>query len=492
MAPRTAPVPAFDLVVFGGTGDLSLRKILPALYLRFRDDQIPADARIIAVARQSVGNDDYRGSVAKALAEHVPEQSRDKDSVSAFLALLEFVSLDAMSNTGWQDLTWVLGTAKDRVRVFYLAVAPNLIAPICQRHLGSEGLVTPATRVVVEKPIGHDLPSAVAIGDAVGAVFPERQIFRIDHYLGKGMVQNLMALRFANALFEPLWNAARIDHVEITVAETIGVEQRGAYYDATGALRDVVQNHVLQLLCLTAIEPPSAIDADAVRDEKLKVLKSLMPIDQSNAKAVTVRGQYGAGKDGKGSIPAYASEIGHATTTETFTAIKAEIGNWRWAGVPFYLRAGKRLGARVSEIVIAFRPVPYSIFLPESGAVHPNRLVLRVQPDEGVKLWLMARDPGPGLHLTCIPLQVSLAAAFHETIPDAYERLLMDVVRGDQTLFMRRDEVEAAWRWIDPIIAAWRAASEGPETYAPGTWGPAGAAELIGRDGRQWHDPTPT
>ena len=466
-----------------------MRKLLPALYLRHHDGQIPPEARIIAAARQSSTEEAYRATVEKALVDHVPAQARSKDEVALFLSRLSFVALDAMSNAGWQDLAWVLGTAKDRIRVFYLAVAPNLIAPICQR-LGSEGLVTPNTRVVVEKPIGHDLPSAVAIGDAVGAVFPESQIFRIDHYLGKGMVQNLMALRFANTLFEPLWNAAHVDHVEITVAETIGVEQRGAYYDATGAVRDVVQNHVLQLLCLTAIEPPSAIDANAVRDEKLKVLKSLVPIDGGNAANLTVRGQYGAGKDAA-SAPAYADEIGYATSTETFAAIKAEIGNWRWAGVPFYLRAGKRLAARVSEIVIAFRPIPYSIFLPASGAVHPNRLVLRVQPDEGVKLWLMARDPGPGLQLTCIPLHVSLATAFHEAIPDAYERLLMDVVRGDQTLFMRRDEVEAAWRWIDPIIAAWRGAGAAPAKYAPGSWGPPGAAALVERDGRKWHDPTP-
>jgi glucose-6-phosphate 1-dehydrogenase len=487
VAVQVPPVEPFDLVVFGGTGDLAFRKLLPALYLRYRDGVIPSGARIIAAARQAMNDDTYRAVVAKVLSEHVPAAKREKDAITRFLGLLSFVSLDALSTNGWQDLAWVLGSGNNHVRVFYLAVAPSLIAAICQR-IGSEGLVTSSTRIVVEKPVGHDLKSAIAISDAVGAVFGEGQIFRIDHYLGKGMVQNLMTLRFANALFEPLWNAARIDHVEITVAETIGVEERGAYYDATGALRDVVQNHVLQLLCLIAMEPPSSIDPEAIRDEKLKVLKSLKPLEGTDSvAALTARGQYGAGKD----VPSYAEEIGHATRTETFAAIKAEIGNWRWAGAPFYLRAGKRMAGRVSEIVIAFRPIPYSIFLPASGAVHPNRLVLRVQPDEGVKLWLMARDPGPAMHLTCIPLQVSLATAFNEEIPDAYERLLMDVVRGDQTLFMRRDVVEAAWRWIDPIVAAWQDLPEPPQVYAPGSWGPEGAEALAAREGRKWHEPMP-
>jgi glucose-6-phosphate 1-dehydrogenase len=490
VAPQTTPVAPFDLVVFGGTGDLAFRKLLPALFLRDRDGQIPPEARIIGAARVAMTDDTYRDAVAAALLAHLPPEACDKDQVAAFVGRVSFITLDATSNAGWQDLAWVLAPASDRIRIFYLAVAPSLIEPICRR-LGKEELVTPLTRAVIEKPIGHDLQSAIAIGDAVAAVFDERQIFRIDHYLGKGMVQNLMTLRFANALFEPLWNAGHIDHVEITVAETIGVEQRAGYYDATGALRDVVQNHVLQLLCLIAMEPPAAIGADAVRDEKIKVLRSLTPADVDDVERAVIRGQYRAGSDEGRPVPAYEVEVGHQTVTETFVALKAEIANWRWAGVPFYLRAGKRLKARVSEIVVVFRPIPHSLFAADAGPVTPNRLVLRVQPDEAVDLWVMVKDPGPGaMRLRAVPLDMTFAKTFGGKVPDAYERLLMDVVRGDQTLFMRRDEVEAAWEWIDRIEAALAASGKPPQPYAAGTWGPKTATELLARGGRQWHDPT--
>ena len=393
------------------------------------------------------------------------------------------------ADKGWAELAAILHEGEDRVRVCYLATAPELFTVIA-RQLGKCQLVSERTRLVVEKPIGKDLQSAREVNDTLGSVFAERNIYRIDHYLGKETVQNLMALRFANALFEPLWNSRYIDSVQITVAETIGVDGRAAYYDTAGALRDMVQNHMLQLLCLVAIETPMSIEADSVRDEKLKVLRALKPINEANAQALTVRGQYRAGAIADGAVKGYLDELKSDTShTETFVAIKAEIGNWRWAGVPFYLRTGKRLPSRVSEIVVTFRPVPHSVFDTTAGPIASNHLVIRLQPDEGVKLWLMIKDPGPGgMRLRHVPLDMSFASAFGVRNPDAYERLVMDVVRGNQTLFMRRDEVEAAWAWIDPILEAWQASGEGPKSYTAGTWGPSSAIALIERDGRTWHD----
>ena len=323
-------------------------------------------------------------------------------------------------------------------------------------------------------------------------MFRESQIFRIDHYLGKETVQNLMALRFANALFEPLWNSAHIDHVEITVAESIGVEGRAAYYEQAGALRDMVQNHLLQLLCLVAMEPPASHQADAVRDEKLKVLNSLSRIDFSNAAILTVRGQYRAGASAMGPVPSYAEEVGkECAAAETFVALKVNVANWRWADTPMYLRTGKRLPQRVSEIIITFRQVPHSIFCIDAGKIWPTKLVIRLQPDEGIKLWLMLKEPGAGgMRLRHVPLDMDFAEAFQIYAPEAYERLLMDVIRGNATLFMRRDEVEAAWRWIDPIREAWSLSHEAPRPYLAGTWGPAAATALVERDGRSWNEET--
>jgi glucose-6-phosphate 1-dehydrogenase len=352
-------------------------------------------------------------------------------------------------------------------------------------------LVTPQTRVIIEKPIGHDLASAREVNDAVGRVFNEGQIYRIDHYLGKETVQNLMALRFGNALFEPIWNAAHVDHVEITAAETVGVEGRAGYYDHAGALRDMVQNHLMQLLCLVAMEAPGHMDADSMRDEKLKVIRALKPINEDNVAHVVVRGQYREGTGPSGILPGYRAEIDSPdSTTETFIALKAEISNWRWAGVPFYLRTGKRLPVRVSEIVVTFRQIPHSIFDHNAGMLQENRLVLRIQPDEGVKLWIMIKDPGPGgMRLRYVPLDMSFAEQFGARSPDAYERLLLDVIRGNQTLFMRRDEVEAAWAWIDPISDAWEKSRDEPKPYPAGSWGPTAAIALTERDGRTWHEP---
>lgn len=490
MTSRVIPVSSFVLVVFGATGDLARRKLLPAVFQRAVAGQLPDEANIIGVARTQMAEGEFQILARQALEEHVPPSERDAASVERFLTRLRYVAVEALGEDGWHELALALEPFQDRVTVFYLATGPALFSPICER-LGRFGLAGANARVVVEKPVGRDLASAQAANAAIGRVFPEERTYRIDHYLGKETVQNLMALRFANGLFEPLWNAAHIDHVQISVAESLGVEGRAGYYDTAGALRDMVQNHLLQLLCLVAMEPPARLDAGAMRDEKVKVLCSLEPITAANAAHNVVRGQYRAGASVSGPVPGYLEELElDESTTETFVAIKAGIKNWRWAGVPFYLRTGKRLSTRVSEIVITFRPVAHSVFASSAGPVAANQLVIRLQPDEGVQLWLMIKDPGPGgMRLRQVPLDMSFATAFGLRNPDAYERLVLDVVRGSQTLFMRRDEVEAAWRWIDPILEAWsHPAAELPLPYAAGTWGPSAAIALIERDGRTWAD----
>ncbi|PSM18766.1 glucose-6-phosphate dehydrogenase [Nitratireductor sp. StC3] len=489
MTSQIIPVDPFDFIAFGGTGDLAERKLLPALFQRQQAGQFSEPTRIIGASRSKLSTQEYRDFARTAITEHVRAEEIEPDELARFLERLSYVPVDAKSGDGFAALKREIGDS-DRIRVFYMAVGPSLFGSICAK-LKEHGLVSADARIVVEKPIGRDLASARALNDQIGGVFDEHQIFRIDHYLGKETVQNLMALRFANALYEPLWNSAHIDHVQITVAETVGLEDRVSYYDRAGALRDMVQNHILQLLCLAAMEPPASMDADAVRDEKLKILRSLTPIGADNVSKVTVRGQYRAGASAGGAVKGYQEELGNGqSTTETFVAIKADIANWRWAGVPFYLRTGKRLSARASEIVIAFKPIPHSIFESGAGRVHANQLVIRLQPDEGVKQWIMIKDPGPGgMRLRHVPLDMSFAEAFSVRNPDAYERLLMDVVRGNQTLFMRRDEVEAAWAWIDPILAAWEDSGREPQAYTAGTWGPSGSVALIERDGRTWHDP---
>ena len=487
MSSQIIPVDPFDCIVFGATGDLSERKLLPALYHRQADGQMTDPTRIIGASRSEMSDDEFRDFARKALQTHVKD-GLDEAEVERFLARLSYVSVDAKSDNGWQALADHVGNDADRKRACYLAVGPSIFGDIATR-LRNFGLITPDTRIIVEKPIGRDLASARALNDTIGDVFEERQIFRIDHYLGKETVQNLMALRFANALYEPLWNSAHIDHVQITVAESVGLEGRAGYYDKAGALRDMVQNHLLQLLCLVAMEAPASMDADAVRDEKLKVLRALRPIEADNVERNTVRGQYKAGASSGGPAKAYVDELGGPSDTETFVAIKAEIGNWRWAGVPFYLRTGKRMTERVSEIVIAFKPVPHSIFGAEAGRIQSNNLVIRLQPDEGVKQWMMIKDPGPGgMRLRHVPLDMSFAENFDVRNVDAYERLIMDVIRGNQTLFMRRDEVEAAWHWVDPILKGWETTKQQVSTYTAGTWGPSASIALIERDGRTWHE----
>ena len=489
MTAQIIPVEPFDCVVFGGTGDLAERKLIPALYHRQLAGQTSDPTRIIGASRAAMTNEEYRNFARAALNEFVKEPERVPAEIEKFIARLYFVAVDAKADAGWDQLAGMFDEdSTKRVRAFYLAVAPSLFGDIADK-LKKYGLITAQSRVVVEKPIGRDLESAKALNDLIGNDFAEHQIFRIDHYLGKETVQNLMALRFANALYEPLWNSTYVDHVQITVAESVGLEGRAGYYDKAGALRDMVQNHLLQLLCLVAMEAPPSIDANSVRDEKLKVLRSLTPITAKNCEDMTVRGQYKAGASTSGAVKGYVEELGGPSNIETFVAIKAEISNWRWAGVPFYLRTGKRLAERMSEIVISFKAVPHSIFPDNAGRINRNELVIRLQPDEGVKQWMMIKDPGPGgMRLKHVPLDMTFADSFQARNADAYERLLMDVVRGNQTLFMRRDEVEAAWQWVNPILDAWEETAQSAQTYTSGTWGPSGSIALIERDGRTWHE----
>jgi glucose-6-phosphate 1-dehydrogenase len=462
MAARIVKVEPFDLVVFGGTGDLAYRKLYPALFRRERSNQFSEPTRIVGASRRHLDREAFRASVKDTLMKFNIIDSESGAATERFLSRLDYVAVDASADGGWADLKALLG-ADERIRAYYLATRPDLFGPLAKR-LGAEGLVTPRSRIIVEKPIGRDGTSAAAINDVIGSVFLERNIFRIDHYLGKESVQNLMALRFANILLEPVWNNAHIDHVQITVAETLGVEGRGGYYEEAGAIRDMVQNHMMQLLCLVAMEPPNSLEADSLRDEKLKVLKALLSI--------------------------YLQDIGkEQSDTETFVALKLGIANWRWAGVPFYLRTGKRLPQRFSEIVVGFRRLPHVIFAMHPDGIPANRLVVRVQPDEGIKLWMMVKEPGPGdMRLQHVPLDMSFAEAFGVAPADAYERLLMDALRGNAALFMRRDEVEAAWKFIDPIRDAWVQSGESPRPYAAGTWGPNASVALIERDGRTWNE----
>ncbi len=482
------PVADFDMVVFGATGDLTMRKILPALYHRFADAQFSARCRIIAAARSDLNDATYRERAEHALREHVKDLPDDK--LGAFLDLVFYARVDGSKAEGWDPLVGLLGGKADRVRVFYMATSPNLYGAVC-KNLKAQGLVTEKSRVVLEKPIGHDLDSARQIIRDVGEVFSEKQTYRIDHFLGKETVQNLLALRFANVIFERLWNADVIDHVQITVGETVGVEGRGDYYDHSGALRDMVQNHLLQLMCLLAMEPPINVQADSLRDEKLKVLRALRPMAPHEVAQLTVRGQYAAGAVAGRSVDGYLKDLGEGRTseTETFVALKAEVRTWRWANVPFYLRTGKRLPQKVSEVVIQFRAIPISVFPREAAEMQANRLIIRLQPEEGIRLGMMTKDPGPGgLRLRPAELDISFEQAFSIRYPDAYERLLMDTVRGNATLFMRRDEVEAAWLWVEPILEAWQASGERPKAYAAGSWGPTASIALIERDGRTWHE----
>src|SRR5262245_56825874 len=486
MPARVVPVSPFDLVVFGGTGDLARRKLLPALYYRDLAGQLPEDARIIGVARSELSAEAYRGRALEALRSFIPATDLDDACLRRFIGRINYARVDVSSADGWGALVAALKGREDCVRPFYLAVELGFFGPGCERPMAS-GLLAPTARLVAEKPLADQLASYRDLNAQLTHAFDEHHLYRIDHYLGKETVQNLMALRFANALFEPLWNARHVDHMQITVAESVGIEGRGAYYDHAGALRDMVQNHLLQLLCLTAMEPPANFDPNDVRSEKLKVLHALEPINASNVESRVVRGQY-AERNGGAS---YLEDAGiDASMTETFVALKVHIANWRWSDTPFYLRTGKRLRSRLSEIAVAFKDVPHSIFPATVGVMHQNTLVMRLQPHGGITLGMTIKDPGPGgMRLIQAPLDMTFADSLgikDLRMPDAYERLVMDVIRGDQTLFMRGDEVEAAWAWIDPILAAWDAAPRPPQLYDAGSSGPEDALRLMHIDGRRW------
>ena len=486
---KFVPVEAFELVIFGGTGDLSRRKLLPALFHRFLDEQIPPESKIIGCARSEMTRAQFVEMAKEACHSATKETTWSEESWDAFAKLLNYQSLDVSAPVDeWKQLAEKLKFG-DKPVLYYLATSPSLYVKICQA-MDAAGMVCPSCRIVLEKPIGTDLESARAINDGVCAVFDEDQVYRIDHYLGKETVQNLMVLRFSNALFEPLWSREHIDHIQITVSEDLGLEGRAGYYDGSGALRDMVQNHLLQLLCLIAMEPPNSMNADDIRTEKIKVLRALKPIDADSAKRNTVRGQYGEGLVGGRPAPAYLTELGDdSSKTETFVAIKAEIENWRWAGVPIYLRTGKRMSRRNSEIVIQYKPVAHNVF--GVAIDEPNKLLIKLQPDEAVRLFMHIKEPGPGgLRIKSLPLNLSYAENFALRYPDAYERLLMEVARGNLALFMRRDEVEAAWTWVDGIIEAWKEIDKAPEKYAAGADGPLASAILLDRDGRSWRVPT--
>lgn len=477
------------LILFGATGDLAQRMLLPSLCALHGDGLLPADLRIVGTARSEMDDAGYRDFARKALETHMPAERRG--SIAEFLNILFYQPLDATTLEGYTELAAKTDrtgpNGKKGGLAIFLSTAPSLFEPTIAglRHAGlTEGDV----RIGLEKPLGTDLASSREINDAVASVFSEDRIFRIDHYLGKETVQNLLALRFANIMFEPIWNANYIDHVQITVAETVGLESRVAYYDDSGALRDMVQNHMLQLLALVCMEPPTSFDATAVRDEKVKVLRALRPIMPEE----TVTGQYRAGAIAGAAVPGYDEELGKDSGTETFVALKAHVDNWRWKGVPFYLRTGKRLPERVTEIVVQFRSVPFSIFESRGARTKPNRLVIGIQPKENIQLALMAKVPGldrEGIRLRRVPLDIAMPDAFSGAKRRiAYERLLLDLVEGDQTLFVRRDEVEAQWDWIDAIRQVWTDADRTPKPYTAGSWGPSAAIALAERGGVSWHD----
>ncbi|MGH6613128.1 glucose-6-phosphate dehydrogenase [Sphingomonas sp.] len=482
--------PVAKLLLFGATGDLAQRMLLPSLYGLHADNLLPEGLAITGTARSDHDDKSYRSFAAKALEEFLPDDRKDKAAIKSFLERLSYQPLDASKVDGFGALAEKIGDVSGGLAIF-LSTAPFLFEPTI-KGLESVGLAGATVRIGLEKPLGYDLATSREINDAVAFAFPEERTFRIDHYLGKETVQNILALRFGNSFFEPVWNARGIDNVQITIAETVGLEDRAGYYENAGALRDMVQNHMLQLLALIAMEPPARFDGTAIRDEKAKVFRSLRQMAPADVPHLTVTGQYGSGAVNGEIVKGYADELGKPSNTETFVAIKAHVDNWRWQGVPFYLRTGKRMPARRSEIAIQFKAVPHSMFGDRGGLLQPNMLIIRLQPEEYVRLLVMAKEPGldrDGIRLREVPLDLSLDSAFAGTRRRiAYERLLLDLIEGDPTLFVRRDEVEAQWQWIDAIRAGWEANGVKPKAYASGGWGPSAAIALTERDGVTWQD----
>lgn len=477
---------SFDLVFFGGTGDLTWRKLMPALFQAFRHGKLPEGGRILAVARDDQTDEKYREWLRERFKEVEGDKRPSDEEFQRFASMVFYRRMDLSQPEHYTRLKeWLAERQADTV-VLYLATSPHLFTQICEQ-LGAAGLNHSRVRVVLEKPLGHDLASAQQINRVVRSVFEEQQAFRIDHYLGKPSVQNLMALRFGNAFFEPLWRRESIANIQITLAESLGVGTRGPFYDGTGALRDMIQNHALQLLTILAMEPPASNDADAIRDEKLKVLRALKPFTAESVVRDVVRGQYRAGSVGGQQVPGYLQEakVPADSRCETFVALRTEIQNWRWAGVPFYLRTGKRLGARDAQIVINFRQVPHAIF---PGAQRANRLIIKLQPEDGLELELLAAKGGaPGEALAPVSLDLDFDKAFSGAARvGAYERLLLDAIAGKLNLFVRSDEQEQAWRWVGPILDAWTASEEPPRPYTAGSWGPAAASAMVARDGFTW------
>jgi glucose-6-phosphate 1-dehydrogenase len=481
---------SFDLVLFGGTGDLAWRKLMPALFQAFRHGSLPPGGRIIGVARDDLGDEQYRALIRARFDDVELAKRPTPEEFDRFAGLLHFLRMDLSRPEDYRKLAELLRERHAETVVMYLATAPDLFTTVCQQ-LAAAGLNQPNTRLVLEKPLGHDLASNREINESVRSVLAERQIFRIDHYLGKPAVQNLFAMRFGNALFEPVWRREHISNIQITIAEDLGVEKRGAFYDKTGALRDMVQNHALQLLCALAMEPPINAHADAIRDEKLKVLRSLKRWTPELLDQYAVRGQYTAGTLGGQPVPGYREEPGvdPNSRTETFVALRTEIASWRWAGVPFYIRTGKRLPAREAHIVVNFRETPHAIFSAPAGS--GNRLVISLQPRDGLQLHMLAQgqeNRRNGQVLTPVHLDLDFDKRFGSERVGAYERLLLDVIAGRLNLFVRSDEQEAAWRWVEPIMEHWAADERGPRPYAAGTWGPSAASAMIARDGFCWSE----
>jgi glucose-6-phosphate 1-dehydrogenase len=482
---------SFDLVFFGGTGDLTWRKLMPALFQAFRHGKLPEGGRILAVARDERTDEAYRQFIRERFVEVEPSKRPSDDEFERFAQLLHYRRMDLSKPEHYAGLRAWLDARGADTTVLYLATSPYLFPVICEQ-LGAAGLNGPHIRVVLEKPLGHDLESALQINRVVRSVFREEQAFRIDHYLGKPAVQNLMALRFGNALFEPLWRRESIANIQITLAESLGVGTRGDYYDKTGALRDMIQNHALQLLTMIAMEPPSTSDADAIRDEKLKVLRSLKPFTAETVLRDVVRGQYKAGTVQGDPVKGYLEEVKVPpdSSCETFVALRTEVQNWRWAGVPFYLRTGKRLPGRDAQIVVNFRPVPHPIF---PGSHRANKLVIKLQPEDGLELHLLAAKGnlshgGAAELLSPVKLDLDFDKAFPTERVGAYERLLLDAIAGRLNLFVRSDEQEQAWRWVMPILQTWQNDPNGPRPYAAGSWGPPAASAMVARDGCTWDE----
>jgi glucose-6-phosphate 1-dehydrogenase len=487
----------FALIIFGASGDLTRRKLMPALWSLYAARTLPEPFVILAVSRTAMSDDEFRTRVREAVAEFARVQPPSEHVWGRFAASLFYLAGDPKDaelhprlDARLRELEAQRGIGQNRL--FYCATPPSLYDDIV-RHLGASGLARSDagwTRIVIEKPFGRDLTSARALNEQLASVFGEEQIYRIDHYLGKETVQNILVFRFANGIFEPLWNRIHVNHVQITVAEDLGVETRGAYYEEAGALRDMMQNHLLQLLCLIAMEPPVTFDAAAVRDEKNKIMQAIRPIDPARVDQVAVRGQYTSGFVGGRPVPAYRQEKGVAreSRTETYAALRLAIDSWRWAGVPFFLRTGKRLPKRASEIVIRFHRTPHMIFRRSPTGVEPNVLVIRIQPDEGIGLTLTAKTPGPDLKLGAVTMDFRYGEVFGGQSPEAYERLLLDAIHGDATLYARGDWVEHAWSILMPVLDAWAEGGE-PSSYEAGTWGPPEADEFIRKEGDAWHTP---